>query len=464
MFKRLFGPILSVALAMTSAVSEAGDLSWSGTYRFEGVSLFNSRLDSSKRAKSYFLHHLILQPEIVAADNLKIQGKLDIFNDSNHTNSQFGEALGQSPASCTGAQGQCGGLSQTQGSSSIAVREMYLQWTNDHRSFIAGRAPSQFGLGMTHNAGLGKFDHWYDTRDMVAVKMIAGNMWFMPMYGKVREGQLNEEDDITDYVLHFQYDNPDSELSLGILYETRISTKFGNTDVPTGSSGYGGAGATQQEGWGGKQLNLFVKKNYESGLKVGFEAGFQTGLTGVKTSTGADSTLDAYGIAAELDYGAWNLKTGVASGDDPATREKFEGYFFDRNYDVALLLFNYYLGTSAFDAIGGSAWTGSTELRGDTEALSNAVYFSPAYKISMGDQWSFVTRFTWANLMQVRTTGADKALGYELDLGLNYIPYPNVQWKLDLGILSPGTAFAGGSLNLSKETAYGIFSQAAISF
>ena len=64
----------------------------------------------------------------------------------------------------------------------------------------------------------------------------------MPILGKLSEGSLGHEDDVNNYVLHFQYDNPESELSLGFLYDIRVAQGTGN-DAPTTPS-YWGTGFT----------------------------------------------------------------------------------------------------------------------------------------------------------------------------------------------------------------------------
>ncbi|MDZ4084013.1 MAG: hypothetical protein U1E10_13805, partial [Bdellovibrionales bacterium] len=55
------------AIAISASLSSAADLQWGGLYRFQGVRIDNPELKSDKSEKAYMLHHLILQPKIVAA-------------------------------------------------------------------------------------------------------------------------------------------------------------------------------------------------------------------------------------------------------------------------------------------------------------------------------------------------------------------------------------------------------------
>ncbi len=75
---------LFVFLSLFVTTTFAGDISWSGRYRFEGLSLNNPGLDSSKKEKAYMLHHMILQPKIVAADGVNIYGRFDILNSGDY--------------------------------------------------------------------------------------------------------------------------------------------------------------------------------------------------------------------------------------------------------------------------------------------------------------------------------------------------------------------------------------------
>src|SRR5690606_19678836 len=143
----------------------AGDLEWSGVYRIEGYHVKDSNLDSGKE-KNYGLHHLILRPKIVAADGLMIYSQLDIFNsaDAAYHNSQMGQVWGSGIG--TGAptnSRDSNSLAENQEAETIEVTQLYLTYIQEFGQLLVGRAPLHFGLGITHNAGRGLFDHWYDT-------------------------------------------------------------------------------------------------------------------------------------------------------------------------------------------------------------------------------------------------------------------------------------------------------------
>jgi len=468
---------LVLAAFVTASSAFAGDIDWGGRYRFEGVSLQNTSLRSGELTKAYMLHHLLLEPKIVASDSINIYGTLGVLNNSRsfHSNSQMGAFLGNGPNSSNGTSttnaGDSNTLSNAQAADTIRVHRLYLVWTQEFSTLMVGRAPVQFGLGMTHNAGLGEFDHWYDSKDLVAYKILMGNISITPMMGKVNEGTLNQEDDVDDYMIHFQYDNPDTRLSMGAFYEVRIATKSAN-DTPTT---IGGTGTPVVDGsWEGKTLNIFLSKKTDE-LNFGIEAGFQNGSTGIR-SGGPQTSLEGFGIASEVTYNpldskfGFGLKAGLATGDDPNTNDKYEGFIFDRNYDVAFILFNHYVGQ--YDALRTYLAGKSSDPHkdADTEALSNAFYVAPAVNYNWSDTWSSQLRYVWATLnsspLTVAAAAGDvaKSLGSEMDFSLTWRPIKQVVWGVEGGLLIPGDAFKGGANNYPTDSVLGIQTKAAVSF
>jgi hypothetical protein len=189
-----------------------------------------------------------------------------------------------------------------------------------------------------------------------------------------------------------------------------------------------------------------------------------------------------YGIAAEFEYRPenshwkWGLKLGTASGDDPSTNAKYEGYQFNRNYDVAMLLFNHPLGQADFLRSGlvtGSVSDANKNInQADVEALSNVIYFSPIAKYSFNDHWSLDNALVTGWLSTNSMVGQNhKDLGYEWDVTLNYTPRKGIAWITQAGLLVPGQAWLGdgssnasGVANYSNSVAYGFGTKAAISF
>lgn len=472
---------LAAAVVGSTIPARAADLSWSGYYRVEGVRVHGPELNSVGRDKAYLLHHLVMAPKIVAADGLTIYGRFDVFNNSVYgENNQFGEFFGSGPRTAFGTgdpgngsstnSGNSNVLSRSQKSGAIAITSLYAVWNQEFGSLVVGRVPVQFGLGLVHNAGNGVFDHWFESKDIVGYKIVLGNLFVMPMVGKISEGDVGYEDDVNDYMLQAQYDNPETDLSLGVFFEQRTATSAGNDAPITGPSTLG----TAQPGGFRTQLWSIYTKQRMKDFTIGVEGDFLSGDTGVTFATGQNVSINSFGLAGELAYrpedSKWSalLKAGYASGDDPGTQDVYEGFVFNRNYDVAFMLFNHPLGqydvlrTGLVRNVGVPASS-----QPDTEGVSNTIYFAPSVDWKWHDNLSLNATFAYAMLSKEPLSnvgGVAKDLGYETDIGVTYKPYERLTWKTQLGFLIPGDAWRGGSNGYENRVTYGIETKASISF
>lgn len=457
----------------------ASNVNWSGLYRIEGYSIKNSELNSTGRQKDYGLSHLILQPKVVAADGLTISGRFHIFNSATYPNSQvgqiFGNGVGGTSATNTSFPGSSA-TAQNQKEETLTVSQLYLSLTQEYGQFLVGRVPIHFGLGMYHNAGMGLFDHWYDNRDMVGYKIVMGNLFFMPMMGKVKEGTINRSDDITDYMFHFQYDNPENDMEMGLFWQIRKSGDQGG-DGPLKSptvNDYWGAGATTGS-IDSENINIYAKKDTESWM-LGVEAGFQKDEIGIIDSNGSKVNQSGFGLAIEAAYrpeqgsSEFGLVAGIASGDDRSTTNDFEGYLFDRNYNVGFLLFNHTLGQADFlnSTINGGGPNGSAENdQVDVETISNVLYVAPSLNYKWNEKWSskftLITGWIQENTAAYLNNQSSKDIGYEMDFGLTFTPKKGITWVNEIGLLLPGDGFKGDG-TLDASFGYGMTSKAAISF
>jgi hypothetical protein len=280
-----------------------------------------------------------------------------------------------------------------------------------------------------------------------------------------------------------QYENAETDLAMGVMYLIRQANSFAN-DAPAGVSPVGipnppgdpnavlgGPGATTGSDFSQQTLNVYVLKDTEH-FRFGVEGAFQSGKSGVFDAGGNNVSFNGFGIATETEWrpeaSKWKFgaKIGYASGDDPTTTNKFEGYVFNRNYDVALLMFNYPLGQRDFlrsSLYGGGPGSSSNTL--DSEAISNVTYFAPYTTLTLSDRFSLggVLATGILNTTPLVNGTSNKNLGYEFDLSLNYKNKGGILWINTVGLLFPGGAFQGDQSYLTKF-AYGIQSKAAVHF
>lgn len=474
MFKKL---CWSLAIIFTST-AQAMLIDWSGGYRLEWIEInkpglgSNAICDSAGNIgscrKSYGLNYLYLTPKIIAADGVNIVSRFEVLQPSSVTyrNAQIGQIFGTGVNSSTGIASDSNVLLTQQESTGIRVSQLYLNINQEYGAFIAGRAPLEFGLGMTYHAGKGLYDHWADIHDLVAYKFIIGNFSMMPIFGRVRDADIGQGQTMQNEGIQMMYDSAESGSSIGLMIDNRKSDGPTNDVVAAvgGSTGVRGGDLRMQ------RMNFVLGREWEE-FNFKLEVGSVTGDTGV--TKGTDQVkFNAYGFAAEMNFPRkdskiqYGLKLGIASGDDPNSKD-FEGYQFHRNYDVAFMLFNHRLGQADFLTTNVIKNTGMGLANSmDDEALSNVAYISPTISQAVSDKIDIAHRFTYAQLMSSPTLSntISKDLGFEYDLEVTYKHTDKIQWLNQFGILMPGAAFKNGSSNFETDMNFGLASKAAISF
>lgn len=469
--RSLFCLIVLISVQKVMATS----IDWTGGYRIEYNEIDRPTLgsDEFKKRKAYGLNYLYLTPKIIATDGINIHSRFDIFSNEidSYKNSQLGSLIG-SGLNRSQTENGANVDSQNQEASLLRVSQLYLTVNQENAQFIAGRAPLQFGLGMTHNAGKGAFDHWYDSRDLLAYRFKIDNISFTPMLAKVSQQDFSQGGSATDQIFLFEYDNKDNGAQAGLFYQVR-SGSIGASDADEYLSSVNGA-ASVGGGWNTKTVNLFFGRAWEA-FQFKLEASFLTGDTGLISTENEAIKFNSYAIATEmlmpaLDNSKWEFgtKLGVASGDNPTTKGVIEGYNMDRNYDVALLLFNHRMGQKDF--LTTSLLHKNTSLdvgnSADDEAIGNVMYIAPSAKYLWNEKIDFKTTLIYAQLATNPTLSADstKDLGTEIDFELTYKPRERVIWSNQLGVLIPGNAWKDGASDYDNKMNYGFSTKASITF
>lgn len=466
----------STLILLTILLSQnlfATSIDWSGGYRIEFTEIDRPTLADAKERKAYGLNYLYLNPKIVASDGINIVGRFDIFSSEidSYKNSQLGSVIGGGLRRA-GTNNGANVNSQNSEASTLRVSQLYLNVNQEFGSLVAGRAPVEFGLGITHNAGLNPFDHWYDTKDMIAYRFVVDNVSFMPLYGKVAQQDFGQGVTISDQAFVFEYDNKDNKAKAGVFYQIRNSSRESNDALTAPGLTIPGGGLVEGA-WNTKTVNLFFGRAWEA-FEFKLEASFLTGETGI-TVAGENVKFNAYAIAAEVlfpseDASKWDFSTkfGVSSGDDPKTTGTIEGYQMDRNYDVAMLLFNHRMGQRDFLTTGITHTEAGLTVgnSADDESIGNAVYIAPSLNYKWSEKMDWKTTLIYAQTVVNPTNSVDfkKDLGTELDIELIYKPRERVIWSNQIGVLFPGSAWNDGASGLENKTNYGIATKAAITF
>lgn len=471
MFKKNLVKALGLALVFASS-AQAMTLDWTGGYRFEWTEVDRPTLGTPGERKAYGLNSLYLSPKIIAADGVNVISRFDLLTNSLYEGSQLGEIWGVN--SSTSAV-----TSRNQGTTNIQTSHLYLNVNQEYGALIVGRAPFEFGLGLSYNAGKGAFDHWYDTRDMVAYKIVVGDWFFMPVLSRKQSGSgFGQGRTISSTGFQLQYESEENKSTIGIFQENIRGAQSVLDYTPGQIAAYGGVGATATSDLSIQKTNFVLGRGFDSfGFKV--EAGFQSGETGISNGT-EDISVNGYGIAAEFyipkseSKWDWSLKAGMATGDDAASTE-FGAFAFNKNYDVAMLMFNHRLGQRDFlNTNAGRTDTdaaAATNLpnvgnSADDESISNAIYIAPSANYVWNERLDVRNTLVYGQLLNGVKNSVDstKDLGLEWDIELIYKPSEKIQWVNQLGLLFPGSAWKNGAEGLGNDFTYGFASKAAISF
>ena len=221
----------------------------------------------------------------------------------------------------------------------------------------------------------------------------------MPMLSRVSQKNYGRGVTAADETFLFEYNNKDNGAQAGVLQQIRKSSLESN-DALVAPNPLPIAGATLGGGWNSKLVNLFLGRSWET-FKFKLEASFLTGDTGLIVA-GETVKFNAYAIAFDFLFPQqegrkWEFaaKLGMASGDNPTTANVYEGYQFDKNYDVALLMFNHRMGQRDFLTTG-ILHNDATSLlnvgnSADDEAIGNATYFAPSAKYQWNEKLDLKT-------------------------------------------------------------------------
>lgn len=465
MLKNKLFKITGALALLVSAQAQALSLDWSGVYRFEWTEIDKPSLGSPSERKAYGLNFLELSPTIVAADGVNVKTRFQVMSNSVYHSSQLGDIWGMNHGNGSPY------LSGNQGETEIEVRELYLNFNQEYGALIAGRAPLNFGLGMTYSSGDGAFDHWYTTRDMVGYKIVLGNWFIMPMLTRMQSAGYNQGGTVATNAIHLQYESEDKTSVLGILQENTTGANSALGYTATQTEALGGLGATAPGNMKIQKTNVYIAREFSTfGFKV--EAGFQSGSTGITNAGGESVDINGHGLAAELyipqksSKWGYSMKLGMATGKDEGSKD-FGAYAFHRNYNVGMLLFNHRLGqrdflqTRAYQPDGTSVGASA-----DDEMVSNAAFVAPVIAYDWNERIQIRNTLVYGYLFNEVQSSVDSAkdLGLEWDIELVYKPSARVQWVNQVGLLFPGEAFRNGNDNLGNEFTFGFVTKAAISF
>lgn len=434
------------ALGINSA--HALPIDWSGTFGVDSHYLSNHRrttdkvdpvarkegsqqIESSDKGTNFQTYIFKLNPTIIINDGVTLKGEISTgsirggFAGNEGQNENNGSYFFTSPSQ----------------NSNLNINQMYAEIYADTALIKIGRMSKHYGLGTIYDNGTDAWDRYFTMYDGIEAEMKIGNFSVTPYWAKIstlgNDGNVNPSGsaDVRELGAVLKYHNKNRDLEVSILYAKRSSEPdsafytrqdVDNTGAPTATALRGKTDVTI--------INPYIKKQWKD-LTVAFEAPMISGDYGDVGlgSTNSKLSANAYILDAKYDLNPkWELglKAGQVSGDK-AGSSKFEAAYLHPNFQIAELMFRYYY--PGFNEGGRSIFN---------SPITNA-QFARLHGTYKTDKWNWKAAFIFANAMETAKAGErsyhhernyafnstakqDKNLGFEVDLGFDYLWNPNV--------------------------------------
>jgi len=409
---KLLALLLLIPLKLT-----AGAFVFSGDWRSEYAVYKNLDLgignDSPSNTKDYTLTRFRLNPEFIVNDVLSIKSQWIVLAGAGTTNPAIDNNLG---------------LVSGANNADLFINHVWLEWVSSFGVFSTGRKPFDYGLGIMFNSGSNVWDYYHNWVDRVSYELRLGSLSIGLAYDMYQEKEIkNSRNEENGFLTKVIYEKIDTGLEVGFMW-------YMKKDMP------------------GERVNsydFYQKKNFkEINLDFNWEIVYQKG------KTRAYENIEALGFGIEFLYYPnkfdLGLKTGLASGQNPNSQNTNNGFNFNRNYKVALLMFNEDLGEGA------STIHGSNGIGADFSNLG-AFYIAPSLSYDITSNLKLQTVYIYAEI-QKRADNKTKAIGSEVDFNLTYDIYDNFQTMLRTGFFFPSQNFE------NRKTAFGIMTGLGLSF
>ncbi|MBI4041642.1 MAG: hypothetical protein HY390_07235 [Deltaproteobacteria bacterium] len=459
--------IALIAVANMAAVISVGRADFSFYWRDQNYLRFESRLyrsldlnqndraDTIGNDRVYSTFLLRMKPSMSLSDRLLIHSLFDAYVSPHTTKSQesgalvgqqatdnnnYGPSIGTLPRDVFGSSSGYGTSNLTSGDSNFLIKNLFMEYIGDWGILKVGRIPRHWGLGIRYNAGLNAEDKFSDRTDSLFYELGLGNFKVAAIASKILEGASldTQADDTSLYEGYLNYIDPELDWNVGFLYSwMKQSRNFIELNI----------------------LDGYITKKFKK-LKTGLEFVTTFGDPGNTTENG----VSQLGVAAEVEF-EWTpalstfLKLGYASGPDIDKNKTLTLFAFDRNYDIAFLMFNQGLG----------AISTQTGISANADPDVNAIF--SAYYASLGGNYHFNdrigSRFSLALAKSPKSlvAGGGKSWGEEVDLELWYKFLENWRFGLEGGVFFPGDLYEGASTQAQQtDPAMGALLQATVSF
>jgi len=420
-----------MSMLLAAAPAQAVEVGWSGHYRARGLlydSLSLSRTNDLAEGTSNLIDHRFrLIPSFFVTPNVAMFAQLDFlplatWGDQPAT---WYDPVSETAIPLAYADGVTNYVDAEDAGSyarNLMVTRAYADIYTGIGRFRFGRVPFHWGSGILFNSGLDVLSEYGDTSDRLQLTTRLGSVYLMTGWEVMFEGDLGVPDDMQAADLAIAYRT--ETLGIGLLnrfrYQPSLAFKAYTGDFWSVLE----LGPARVEA---EVAAVFGGGDFDTGLN-------DIGIAAVGAMLRAEITLDRL-------YGG--LEGGVATGDEDPDDAKIRTFTFDRDHNVALMMFEEPMPTleaAVINETNAGREYGATRT-GD--GISNALYLRPHVGFKFLPQLrADVALFTARAAKLPESQAGQTGYGNEVDLNIRYDPYEHFWLQGTFGVFLPGTYYS----------------------
>ncbi|MEC7987104.1 MAG: hypothetical protein VX278_18185 [Myxococcota bacterium] len=413
-----------LGLYLSIASSQAAEVFWDGMYRVRGqyfdtlsLSDTNTLSEGSSNALN---QRLLLIPHWRISSALSVHSQLDLLSyapfgseGTNYSNPTNNLGLSLLPDTVSS-------------NNSLQVTRLWAEIQSNYGLFKLGRIPLHWGSGMVFHAGNDPWSEFGNSVDRIQYSQKVQNLFLLAAVESYNENDFNRADDTWGLAGSIYYASARTHIGLYTNYRNRGSegSNFGMLTADISASLKSGD----------LDADLEIALNYGNGDIEG-------GLENINVL--------AFGATANVGLQISKLRLGLgggfAQGDANPDDETINTFSFNRDYNLALMMFEEPMPILQSATSDETSSVDSGREFGAVRSgysVSNAIYVRPAlrYNLHKSLQGELVVLTAWtAALPEDELNGF---YGVEVDAHLYWTPFAQLQFDASLGFFSPGNYYS----------------------
>ncbi len=421
-------------LILLLSVASAAEVEWSGHYRTRALAYSSLSLsttnDNALGGTYYADHRLRLQPGFHLSSRVSVFAQLDYLpytpwgtSADTWLDPVTGQAIdlayvdGVTPIANEGDGGSyTGNLQLTRAWADVYTPVGRLRF---------GRMPLHWGAGVLYNAGNTPLSEYGDSADRIQFTTRQGPVYVMAgydiIYGGFRESYDGSHDDMQALDLAVAYRSEAASVGLYNRYRFQPKQNFR---------------AYQGSLWGSAELGP---------VHTEIEAVGVFGRGDLSDELNDQRILAGGGIVranAQFDKILGGFEVGIATGDPDEDDGDLRTFTFDRDHNVALLLFEEPLPVLAPAVLNEANEGRDSSLAITGDGVSNAFYLAPQVGYQLRPDLSVDLTYVAARALAAASWTEEKGYGQEVDLAVRYTPFEHFEATATAGLLLPGPYYS----------------------